>query len=214
MKKVSLIFFDLDGTLIDSKKDITHSVHHTLNALNLPPLSDELIYSFVGNGVTPLIQQAIESSGTASFEQALEIFKTHYDAHCLDHTKLFPGVQHVLDAFAHKKMVIVTNKSQGFSEKIVKGLGLDRQTHGLHGGDTALPKKPSPDIIFHNLEKFGVSASDAVIVGDSHVDIETGKNAGILTCGVTYGFRPKEELVKSGADFIIDRPEELLRIFS
>ncbi len=214
MKKIDLFLFDLDGTLIDSKKDIAASVNFTMRKLGLPPLAEDLIDSFVGNGVTPLIQKTVASAGGASFEQAMEIFKAHYEAHLLDSTDAFPGVRDVLKRFKDKKKIVVTNKSQGFSEKILKGLALSQSFDGVFGGDTSFPKKPAPDVVHHLLKSYGIPSRHAVIVGDSKVDMETGKNAGILTCGVTYGFRPRKELEESGCDELIDRPEDLTNLFS
>ncbi len=217
IKKIDLFIFDLDGTLIDSKVDIAASVNHTMGVLGLRPLANELIYNFVGNGVTPLIRQTIESAagGTdgPSFDQALDIFRTHYNQHLLDTTQPFPGMIDVLHHFSDKIKVVVTNKSQGYSEKILKGLQMDRFFKGIFGGDTHFPKKPEPDVIHHILNTFRSDPKKTVIVGDSRVDLETGHNSGIITCGVTWGFRPREELEEIGCDYLIDRPEELVRLF-
>ena len=218
MKKIDLFIFDLDGTLIDSKRDIANSVHYTMNVLGLPPIDDEIIYSFVGNGVTPLIQNAIDATlgkpGELDFYEALTIFRAHYDAHCLDTTETFPGVREVLKKFEDRPKVVLTNKSQGFSEKILNGLGLTPLFKGLYGGDTHFPKKPDPAVVRHLLQEFKTAPNQAVIVGDSRVDVETGKNAGIRTCGAAYGFRPRRELEESGCDDLIESPEDLLKIFS
>ena len=215
MRKIELFLFDLDGTLIDSKQDIASSVNFTMAKLGLAPLAEDLIYSFVGNGVTPLIQQTMEAaSASGGPDQALEIFRKHYDEHLLDATEVFPGVREILKRFEGKTKVVVTNKSQAFSEKILRGLDLGRSFVGVFGGDTAFPKKPAPDVVRHLPETYEVPAQQAVIVGDSRVDMETGKNAGILTCGVTYGFRPRSELEDSKPDFLIDRFSELADIFS
>lgn len=213
MQKIDLFIFDLDGTLIDSKRDIADSVHHTMKILGLPPISDELIYQFVGNGVTPLIQRTLEQAGGHSLERALKIFKAHYDQHLLDATQAFPGILEVLNHFAGKTMAVVTNKPQGYSEKILKGLKIDRFFKGIFGGDTTFPKKPEPDVIHHILQTFSIDPKKSVIVGDSRVDLETGHNAGIVTCGVTYGFRPRKELEEIGCDYLIERPEDLIQLF-
>ena len=211
MRKIDLFIFDLDGTLIDSKRDIAASVHFTLNKLGLPPLPDETIYSFVGNGVIPLIERSVGSK--VNFQKALTIFKDHYDQHLLDTTKLFADIHKVLDHFLKKPKVIVTNKSQGYSEKILRGLKIDHYFKGVYGGDTSFPKKPEPEVIHHILKMFKMGPEASVIIGDSRVDLETGRNAGILTCGVTWGYRPREELEEIGCDYLIERPEKLMRLF-
>src|SRR5262249_7853242 len=113
LKKIDLFLFDLDGTLIDSKRDIADSVHHTLRVLGLHQVDDETIYSFVGNGVTPLIQKSVASAigGGLDFDKALAIFKKHYDEHCLVTTKPFPGVMEILKLFEKTTKVVITNKS-------------------------------------------------------------------------------------------------------
>lgn len=217
MKKIDLFLFDLDGTLIDSKRDIASSVHYTMAVLGLPPIDDETIYSFVGNGVTPLIQKSVETSiGGAeviTFEKALAVFRKHYDEHCLDTTQPFPGVLDVLRHFGETPKVIITNKSQGFSQKILDGLGVTPLFEGLYGGDTEFPKKPDPAVVRHLLQSFKARPEATVIIGDSRIDMETGRNGGILTCGVTYGFRPREELEEIGCDYLIESPSELAKIF-
>jgi phosphoglycolate phosphatase len=214
VRKIDLFLFDLDGTLIDSKRDIAASVNFTMAKLGLPPLAEDLIYSFVGNGVTPLIRKTVEAAGGTSFEQALAIFMTHYDQHLLDTTDTFPGVRDVLKHFQTTKKIVVTNKSQGFSEKILKGIDLARFFDGVFGGDTSFPKKPDPAVIHHLLKAYDVSPNRSLMVGDSRVDMDTGKNAGILTCGVTYGFRPRKELEDMQPDFLIDGFSELSRLFN
>lgn len=213
MKKIKLFLFDLDGTLIDSKLDIANSVNHTMKVLGLSPLPNELIYDFVGNGVTPLIRKSVEAHGVHSFDRAMEIFMAHYDQHLLDSTRLFPGMEDVLRKFQNTPKIIVTNKSQGFSDKIAKGLDLMPHFEGLFGGDTEFPKKPDPAVVRHLLDRFQVPPEETVIIGDSRVDIETGKNSGILTCGVTWGFRPRSELEESQCDWIAESPRDILTQF-
>jgi phosphoglycolate phosphatase len=257
MRKIDLFIFDLDGTLIDSKRDIADSVHHTMKMLGLPRIEDEVIYSYVGNGVTPLIQKSVSVGAgfkpAPTFEKALKIFKAHYDQHLLDTTRPFPGIVEILEHFRDKKKIVLTNKPQGFSEKILKGLKMDRYFDEIYGGDTPFPKKPAPDVVFHILKKFGLSLEkslarksqmqgaregtteaylsgtpqggteratqqmglyrQAVIVGDSRIDLETGHNAGIVTCGVTWGFRPRKELEEIGCDYLIESPRQLIALF-
>ncbi len=210
-RQIDLFIFDLDGTLIDSKEDIAASVNHTLKAIGLRSIPDELIYQYVGTGVTPLIKRSMEAAGEGRFKEALAIFLKHYDEHLLDRTVFFPGVQKILKHFSQKKKVVLTNKPQGFSEKILKGLKADHFFEEILGGDTRFPKKPDPEAVRYLLEKFRADPSKAVMIGDSRVDRETGQNAGILTCGVTYGFRPREEL--EGSDCLITQPDELLNYF-
>lgn len=214
IQKIDLFLFDLDGTLVDSKRDIAESVNYTMRTIGLAPLPHETIYEFVGNGVTPLIRKSVETAGGIEFDAALKIFMDHYDQHLLDTTDLFPGALEVLSHFSNTPKIVITNKSQGFAEKIITGLKLDHHFKGIFGGDTKFPKKPSPEIVHYLLEEFQVDADKTVIVGDSRVDLETGKNAGIFTCAATYGFRPRQELEDAGADVFIETAIDLLKFFS
>ena len=214
MKTIDLFLFDLDGTLIDSKRDIADSVNYTMKTLGLPLLENETIYEFVGNGVTPLIKKSVEAAGGCDFPHALKVFLEYYDQHLLDTTLPFRGILEILQHFKDKQKIVLTNKSQGFSQKILRGLKMDHYFEEIFGGDTSFPKKPAPDIVYHLLKIFGISPNQAVMIGDSRVDMETGRNAGILTCGVTYGFRPRQELEEFKPDELIEKPADLLKIFS
>ncbi len=211
-QKINLLIFDLDGTLIDSKRDIANAVHWTLRDLQLPQISDEEVYAYVGNGVRPLILKSVGEHPEA-YKKGLAIFKSYCQEHLLDHTVPFDGVEGVLKHFASKKKAVFTNKPQQFTEPILKGLKLDHYFDAIMGSDAGFPKKPDPGVIHHLLKKFDCPPDRAVLVGDSKVDIETGKNAGILTCGVTYGFRPAEEVRGSAPDFVISKLSELTPLF-
>lgn len=213
MKKMSiavdLLIFDLDGTLVDSKLDIANGVNHTLTTLGLARISNEEIYHYVGHGVTDLIADAVGLHQERRGE-ALKIFMDYYQAHLTDHTRLFPGMPEVLDHFSVKKKAVLTNKPQGLTDLLLRQLGLTTRFDMVIGATVDAPKKPDPASTQHILKTCGVSPQRAVIIGDSAVDIETGKNAGILTCGVTYGFRPREELEQSSCDLLINHPPELI----
>ncbi|MBI4374350.1 MAG: HAD-IA family hydrolase [Deltaproteobacteria bacterium] len=212
-RKINLLIFDLDGTLIDSKKDIANSIHWTLQSLNLPPVSDEEVYSYVGNGVRPLIQKSIGEEEGPHFQKALKIFKEHYLSHCLDHTVPFEGAVAMLKSFSDKKKAVFTNKPQYFTKPILKGLHLNTYFDAVIGSESGFPKKPDPAVIIHLLKQFGISPQEAIFIGDSRVDIETGKNAGILTCGVTFGYRSEEEIREAKPDFVISELGELKSLF-
>ncbi len=215
MPKFNTIIFDLDGTLIDSKKDIANAVNWTLQELKLPLIDDDTIYEFVGHGVMPLIEQSVAAAGgSIDMPKALSLFKQRYLAHCLDHTILFEGVDKILASTRDIPNFVVTNKSLNFTLSILDGLNISSFFHGVYGGDGPQPKKPDPTVVYDILKITGSSPDKTIIVGDSHVDIETGKNAGIQTCGVYYGFRPRQELADSKAHYFAENPQELLKILS
>ncbi len=210
-----LIIFDLDGTLIDSKNDIADSVNYTLKRLHLPSLQNSLIYSYVGNGVLPLLEKVISCSNKKSnLENALKVFRKHYEEHLLDSTRLYPGVMEILKHFSDVNMGLVSNKPERFVKKILKGLNVDCFFPVVIGGDTLKTKKPDPEGVNMIRNRFGADLHETVIVGDGGVDIETGKEAGIHTCGVSYGLRDRKELVEAGAEIIIDDILELKNHFN
>lgn len=207
-----LIIWDLDGTLIDSKKDIAFAVNETLARIDHPPISNEEIYSYVGNGVRPLIERAVAASGGGnSLDAALALFQDIYMTHLLDTTILFDGILDVLRHFDKKKMAVATNKPFGWTMKILQGLQVADLFISIKGGDSLPTRKPDPEMISVILREAATGAEQAVIIGDSAVDIQTGKNAGVRTIGVSYGFRPVAELIKSGPNLLVASPMDLKR---
>lgn len=207
-----LIIWDLDGTLIDSKKDIAFAVNETLERIDHPPISDEEIYSYVGNGVRPLIERAVAATGGGNaFDVAIKHFQEIYMAHLLDTTILFDGILDVLRYFENKKMAVASNKPYKYVTKILEGLRVADLFISVKGGDSLPTRKPDPEMINVILREAGTGANNAVFVGDSAVDILTGKNAGVRTIGVSYGFRPLAELIKSAPDLLVPTPEDLKR---
>ncbi len=213
MHDIDLLIFDLDGTLVDSKLDIANGVNHTLRQLGLPTISNEEIYRFVGHGVRDLITDAVGNHPEKQ-DEALRLFMDYYQGHLADQTRLFPGIIEVLNHFSNKKLGILTNKPQSLTGPLLQQLGIFDKFQIVIGGEASFPRKPDPTSTRHILKTLKVAPQRAIIIGDSAVDIETGKNAAILTCGVTYGFRPRSELEASGCDLLIDQPAKLMEKIS
>lgn len=211
---MNLIIFDLDGTLIDSKLDLAHSVNATRAHMDLPPMSPDLIYSYVGNGAPILIRRAMGDGVTEEqIAHALEYFISYYHEHCLDSTTLYPGVLDTL-ATLHsrgKPLAVLTNKPIRISKHILDGLGVEKLLARIYGGNSFPEKKPNPVGIETLRAEFPATAEKTLMVGDSAVDVLTARNAGVRSCGVTFGFQP-ETLKEAPPDFVIDRMEELLAI--
>lgn len=207
-----LIIFDLDGTLIDSRLDLANSVNHTRAQLGMSILPNELIYSYVGDGASMLIRRALgREPAEAELKEALEIFLRHYKQHLLDNTVLYPGVSEALEGLGSLTLAVLTNKPVNPSHAILTGLGVNERFALVYGGNSFEQKKPNPVGVHKILEDTGISRERALMVGDSRIDIETGSNAQIATCGVTYGLA-SETLTEANPDFLIDDPRELLRI--
>ena len=209
---IQLIIYDLDGTLIDSRRDIVNAVNWTLNELGLKELRPERISSFVGNGVTNLMRETLQEATPVPagyLNRAIKIFRKRYGGHLLDTTRLYPAVRKVLEFFKERKQAVMTNKPEGFSRVIVQGLGIDSYFFRIVGGDQGFPKKPDPAAVRDILNSIRVSPEETILVGDSATDIETGRNAGVVTAAVTYGFGKREEIESARPDFILEDLEEL-----
>jgi phosphoglycolate phosphatase len=220
-RAIKLVIFDLDGTLIDSRLDLVHSVNAALRHIGRKNLPDEVIASYVGDGAPILIQRALggETVDEAIVRQGLQFFLSYYREHKLDHTTVYDGIKDALAAIqsasngAPRKMAVLTNKPIVPSRAIVEALGLGPFFSQIYGGNSFASKKPDPEGARHLLEENGVCPEEAAIVGDSHVDVETGRKAGLWTVGVNYGFAP-HTLHEQPPDVLVDTPLELAEIFT
>jgi phosphoglycolate phosphatase len=205
MPQSHLLIFDLDGTLIDSKRDLADSVNATLIWMNREPLPIEVVSSYVGNGAPVLIQRALPGLSEEEHADALQYFLDYYREHMLDYTVLYPGVREALDRLhmADVKMAILTNKPVRFSIRLIEGLQLGRHFFKIYGGNSFHEKKPNPIGIETLLQETGADRDRTVMIGDSAVDVLTARNARVRACGVSWGFQP-ETFQQASPDFLID----------
>ena len=207
-----LIVFDLDGTLIDSKLDLANSVNFTRQKMGLPLLEHRLIFSYIGDGATMLIRRAMgEGLSESAIQQALETFLGHYREHLLDNTTLYPGVEKTLNDLYALKLAVLTNKPLRPSQAILQGLQILDRFNLIYGGDSFQHKKPHPIGLEQILRDTKTPPERALMVGDSYIDIQTGHNASVATCGVTYGLA-RDTLNEPKPDFLADDFQELIRI--
>ena len=212
--RMDLLIFDLDGTLIDSKLDLAHSVNAMRVHMGLPALANELISTYVGAGAQVLMQRALGADASdEDIEKALDYFLIYYDEHKLDNTRAYPGIPEALAELQRGgvRMAVLTNKPVRISGRILEGLGLARYFARVYGGNSFEQKKPHPMGVEKLLAESGVPKEQTLMVGDSSVDIRTARNAGIRVCGVTYGFQP-ETLSEDPPDILLDRPEQLAEL--
>jgi phosphoglycolate phosphatase len=210
--RIRLLVFDLDGTLINSKDDLVKSVNAVRQRLGLEPLPEETAASYVGRGVVVLMRRALgEGASEAEVAQAVEFFLAYYQEHMLDHTVAYPGVREALEALRPRPMAVLTNKPVKLSQAILAGLRLDQYFTRVYGGNSFAQKKPDPIGLLTLMRDNGVEAERTVMVGDSDTDVLTGRNAGVWTCGVTYGLAP-ETLRTAPPDFLLDDLRELPRL--
>jgi len=201
-----LFVFDLDGTLIDSVADIAAAVNETLGRLEPAPapLSVERVRAHVGNGARLLISRSLsEVGGTTDVDRALTVFRECYRRRLLDNTRLYPGVAEALERLAGRPLAVLTNKPGDMSRAILEGLGVAGRFFRVIGGGDGAPHKPDPSGLRSLIDEAGVRPAETVMIGDSAVDIETGRRAGTRTVGVRYGFAP-HELDGAAPDLLID----------
>ena len=202
---VRAIIFDLDGTLIDSKLDLVHSVNATLRKLNRPELPEETISSYVGNGAPVLVAKSLGPDvPSAELDRALKFFLTHYEEHKMDNTCAYPGVPEALRELSSMPMAVLTNKPVRISVRILEALGLSKYFRAIYGGNSFATKKPDPLGVHTILREFSVRPNEALLIGDSEVDVQTARNAGILSAIVNYGFGIHDR-VAHPADLYLDR---------
>ena len=205
---LNLIIFDLDGTLIDSRIDITNALNYALEPYGLGPLSVDETVGLVGEGITRLIEKVLGGRDGSLKSAVMERFLDHYSRHILDFTTIYPGVRETLEQLNAYKKAVISNKRESLSRMALDGLGLSGFFDIIVGSDTVPERKPSPLPVLKVLSELCVRPEDAVIVGDSSYDIDAGKAAGILTVAVTYGYRPRE--VIQHADYLIDSMSDLV----
>lgn len=206
---VQAFIFDLDGTLIDSKMDLVHSVNAMLRRTGREELPADLIASYVGHGAPQLIASTL---GPASTEEerreALAIFLDCYNQKKLQQTRPYPGVEDALRALNGSPMAVLSNKPAKFSLEILDGLGLARYFRAIYGGDSFEKKKPDPSGALAILDQWGIPPPHVAMVGDSDVDVQTARNAGMLAIGVTFGFG-QHDRHNNPFDMYVDRFTEL-----
>ena len=203
-----LFIFDLDGTLIDSRADLVTSLNLALVKLGHITLSTARIGSFVGEGVNTLIRRALhavtgQEPDAASIKAAVQVYMDQYADHLLEKTYLRDNAVKMLDALAGAQCAVVTNKPEKFSKIILEGLGIADRFAMILGGDSVEHPKPAPEALFKAIEFCRATTAETVMIGDSLTDINAGKAAGTMTCAILGGFRPDEELLTSGSDFLI-----------
>jgi len=212
-KAIDLVMFDLDGTLADTGRDLANAVNFTRAYFNLEPLPEALVFAHVGRGVEYLLKHALPEESPVHFQHVMKIFLRRYEEHLLDTTVVYPSVHAVLEYFQRKKRVVVSNKMYRLTLAVLRGLGLEREFDAILGGDSAAENKPHPAPIKDVLCRFRITATQALMVGDGDADVEAGKRAGVVTCGVTYGLGNTDDLRAAGPDLLIDDLSELPRFF-
>jgi len=205
----AVLIFDLDGTLVDSKKDLTSSVNHVRSTFHLAALTEHEISTFIGDGAQMMIQRALGADAAPEDVHAgLQLFLSYYREHMLDQSSLYPGVDETLRRLVDFQLAVLTNKPIRFSRTMLEGLGILNRFAAVYGGNSFERKKPDPVGIFQILTDTNGQVGQSWMIGDSAVDVLTGRNAGVKTCGVSWGYAT-ESFTSTPPDFLIHRFEEL-----
>lgn len=237
-----VLIWDLDGTILDTKRDIATGVNEMLRALDRPPLPLERVLRHVGRGVRVLVERTLRDAGltdavrtdgtelaagtaphaedpsapSSLIDTGVELFRVHYRRHMFDSTTPYPGIPELLRDLAGRgaAMAVVSNKPEAATRTLVETLGFAPLFRIVMGGDTLPVRKPDPQTLRHALDacRTGATPEEAILIGDSMTDLLTGRAAGTPVCGVGWGFDPDGEFRREGADWWVESAEELREI--
>ncbi len=207
-----VVIFDFDGTLADTWRDIATALNLTLEDAGLPPVLGPEVRFWIGEGVIQLLERAVPPEARRpgrTIEELYARFRDHYDRCCLDTTETYSGITQCLESLQDAVLAVLSNKPAHFLERVITGLGIKRHFRVVLGGDSLDVKKPSAEVVEQLLLRLDVEPTAIWMVGDSAVDVETGKRAGAHTIGCSWGLRGRDELRRAGADHLVDNPREI-----
>ena len=205
-----LLVFDFDGTLADTWRDLAAALNRTLADEGLDPVEGPQVKFWVGHGVRPLLARAVPDAAPARLEQLYARFSTHYERGCLDTTRLYDGIEACLAACAGAELAVASNKPAAFLVPMVERLGIAAHFAAVLGGDSLAARKPDPAVLHEVAARVAADPAGGIwMIGDSAVDIETGRAAGARTIGCAWGLRGRDELIDAGCDHLIEHPSEI-----
>ncbi len=206
-----LCVFDLDGTLVDSLRDIGESLNHCLTLLGLPTHPIERYRYMVGEGVPRLCQRAASEAHPHLVERLAELVRPHYRTRVLHHTRPYPGVLELVECLRADgiPLAVLSNKPHELTTRIVEHFWPEGQFTRIHGYIDEHLRKPSPHYLLRLCEAFGTAPQETWLVGDTPTDVQTAHAAGAYSVSVTWGFRTRKDLMDAGASVIIDTPDQL-----
>ena len=207
-----LIVYDLDGTLVDTSRDITQAVNYMLAQLDGRLLSVDEVRRYVGRGMRDLVASSLQRDDPMLVDEAERMFAAYYAEHLADFSALYPGAQDTLDFFHPRPQAVLTNKPNPFSRQLLTSLGVLEYFTDIVAGEHPYPRKPDPTGARALMDAVGAAPEETLLIGDSPVDIETGRNAGIHTIVMTHGFVSAPELRAARPDDVVDSFETLLAL--
>lgn len=208
--------FDLDGTLTNTLESMTYSVNLTLEEMGLSKITKDQCRLFVGNGARVLMEKSLKAAGdtdASRIEEGMEIYGRIFDRNCTYHVTPYEGIPEMLKALKDKgiQLAVLSNKPDRQTVKVVKAIFGEELFDYAQGQKEGIRRKPEPDGVWYLMEQMHVSKEECLYIGDSEVDAATGRNVGLKTIGVLWGFRDRKTLETAGVDDLIDRPDELLQ---
>jgi len=214
MKQFGAVIFDLDGTLLDTLEDIADAANRVLTSKGFPARPLEIHRAAVGNGARQLMARVLPESkrDAMTVQQCFEAFRTEYGGHLVEKTKPYPGIPEMLDALHDRglKMAVLSNKPADFTRRCVDGILKKWKFDAVVGGDDGRPNKPDPTGAIEIAQRLGISPEDFVFLGDSGVDMKTANAAKMFAVGALWGFRDREELLREGAQVLLEHPQDML----
>ena len=213
---MTVCIFDLYGTLTNTLESMTYSVNLTLEEMGLSKITKDQCRLFVGNGARVLIEKSLKAAGdtdASRIEEGMEIYGRIFDRNCTYHVTPYEGIPEMLKALKDKgiQLAVLSNKPDRQTVKVVKAIFGEELFDYAQGQKEGIRRKPEPDGVWYLMEQMHVSKEECLYIGDSEVDAATGRNAGLKTIGVLWGFRDRKTLETAGVDDLIDRPDELLQ---
>lgn len=206
------IIYDLDGTLVDTLEDIAQAANHMLRLLQKPPLDPDTVRRSVGMGLKDLVKGCLQTDDPKLIDEGTRVWWDYYGQHLVDHSRLYPGARDVLEHFKTRQQAVLTNKPNPFSRQLLETLGVGDYFREIIGPDEPHPKKPDPAVVRAMMERAGVTVEETLIIGDSPVDIQTGRNAGVLTVVLSHGLADEAELRAARPDLLVKDFPELLTL--
>lgn len=208
---MKVAIFDLDGTLVNSLADIAEAANHAMKQLGFPTHELDKFNYFVGDGLKELIPRVLPQDRQDKYDEALEIYKEYYGTHYMVKTSVYDGIKPLLEKLSENgvTLAVASNKTEVFTKNVVSHYFGDSLFSAVYGRAENRATKPDPAILNVIMQQLDVKPSDCFMIGDTNVDIRTGKNAGIKTIGCLWGFRTLEELKEAGANFIAQKPENI-----
>ncbi len=208
MKK--LIVYDLDGTLVDTLDDITASANYMLREFGAETIDRDVVRRYVGRGLQTLVQRCLGAQDEARVAEGMRVYRRYYSQHMLDKSSVYPNVREALTHFQSRVQAVITNKPDPYATQMLQALELAPYFSQIIAGDGAYPKKPHPASLQALMENAEASPDQTLFIGDSCVDIETGRAAGVLTVAVSHGLEDEADLVRAQPDRLFADFGELL----